>query len=289
MPRQFGDRRRRAVRFEIGRRGSDDRAARRDASWLKSVIRPQSRQRDRQCLRRPVVECSPPQRTCDAGQQRFADLLRAPGPFASRRRTSNTTPDRSIPSGQSSARVWLKTCSHLSIAVSGASGGKMRVQSASPAAPVSSDMSANKRRTRSCEIPFTRTSARAAALCPSRPATALVPCTKCTGMFASRESASTWSSKSAGLAAAIAISSGRAFPDASNSRIQRKASITSCCGLAHENRIGWAPLGRSTRISAFVSRSQAGTCRDPAIQLRGTTSLNARRRGRQHGDISLWP
>ena len=133
------------------------------------------------------------------------------------------------------------------------------------------------------------TSARAAAICPSRPATAFVPCTKCTGMFASRENASTWSSKSAGLAAAIAISSGRALPVASNSRIQRNASITSCCGLAHENRIGWAPLGGSTRISAFVSRHQLGTCRGPAIQETGTTSLNSRRRGRQHGDISLWP
>jgi len=79
------------------------------------------------------------------------------------------------------------------------------------------------------------------------------------------------------------------IPIASNFRTQRKASSTSCWGVAQENRIGWAPLGASIRISTRVSLNQSGTCRGPATQKSGTVSLNAPRSGRQAGDISLWP
>ena len=43
------------------------------------------------------------------------------------------------------------------------------------------------------------------------------------------------------------------------------------------------------RISTRVFWIQSGTCREPAIQVTGTTSARACNRGRQHGDISLWP
>ena len=85
-----------------------------------------------------------------------------------------------MPSGQSSAVVRAKTCSHLPSEVSGASAGRMRVQAGgrSRSAGACRGSIANSRRTRSCETPFTSTSASAAASWPSRPATALMPCTK---------------------------------------------------------------------------------------------------------------
>jgi len=75
------------------------------------------------------------------------------------------------------------------------------------------------------------------------------------GMFASRARASTWSSKSAGLAAAMAISSGRAVPDGSSKEMAAAfcpaccATIFSSCRLAR-----WtAPTGMP--VSAEIART----------------------------------
>ena len=50
------------------------------------------------------------------------------------------------------------------------------------------------------------------------------------------------------------------------------------------------PRGKGQLMRAFATPpapSHSGTCRDPAIQVTGTTSLSACSSGRQHGDISL--
>ena len=72
-------------------------------------------------------------------------------------------------------------------------------------------------------------------------------------MFASWARASTWSSKSAGLAAVMAICSGRAVPDASIFRTQRNASSTSCWGL--RKKTGLAGLYTGLQFGFLLSNA----------------------------------
>jgi hypothetical protein len=92
----------------------------------------------------------------------------AGGPLANKRKRPRTSADRSTPSGQSVGVACANACSQRSTVVSGASLGMTRGQSRGKPARAGDVLSKeNKRRTRSCEMPLTRASARAAAVWPS--------------------------------------------------------------------------------------------------------------------------